>query len=152
MAIPDYQTLMLPLLRASTDGEKRIADVADSVADEVGLTSEERMAMLPSGRQRLLHNRLHWSKFYMSKAGLIASPSRGRFMATEEARKLLATNPDRINVALLMQYPSFREWYKSQGERTSDAAEAIRRGMRPQTFTDVPSTRKPSSLRLRAPS
>jgi restriction system protein len=94
--------------------------------------------MLPSGRQRLLHNRLHWSKFYMSKAGLIASPSRGRFMATEAARKLLATNPDRINVALLMQYPSFREWYKSQGERTSDAAEAIDDAKAPTTGTVTP--------------
>jgi restriction system protein len=138
IAIPDYQTLMLPLLRASTDGEKRIADVADRIADEVGLTSEERMALLPSGRQRLLHNRLHWSKFYMSKAGLIASPSRGRFTATQEARKLLATNPDRINVALLMQYPSFREWYKSQGERTSDAAEAIADAKAPTAGTVTP--------------
>jgi restriction system protein len=80
---------MLPLLRASTstNGEKRIADIADLVADEVGLTSEERMALLPSGRQRLLNNRLHWSKFYMSKAGLIASPSRGGFMATGETEE-----------------------------------------------------------------
>jgi restriction system protein len=125
MAIPDYQTLMLPLLRASVEGETRIAAVYDRVADEVGLTAEERVAMLPSGRQRLLHNRLHWSKFYMSKAGLIVSPSRGRFLATEEGRKLLATNPERVNVALLMQYPSFREWYKGERERTPDATEAI---------------------------
>ena len=51
----------------------------------------------------MLNNRIHWAKFYMSKAGLISSPARGRFVATEEGRKLLATNPDQINVALLMQ-------------------------------------------------
>ena len=52
MAIPDYQTLMLPLLRAAAEEEKKVADVADQVADQIGLTSEERVAMLPSGRQK----------------------------------------------------------------------------------------------------
>lgn len=125
MAIPDYQTLMLPLLRAAAEGEKKVADVAETVADQIGLTSEERVAMLPSGRQRVLHNRLHWSKFYLTKAGLIRSPSRGRFVATDEGRKLLATNPERINVALLMKLAPFKEWYVNQGETAPEAAEAI---------------------------
>ena len=115
MAIPDYQTLMLRLLRAAAEEEKKVADVADQVADQIGLTSEERVAMLPSGRQKVLHNRLHWSKFYLTKAGLITSPSRGRFVATEEGRKLLATNPEWINVALLMKLPSFKDWYVESG-------------------------------------
>lgn len=115
MAIPDYQTLMLPVLRASAEGEKKVADVADRIADQMGLSSEDREAMLPSGRQRLLHNRVHWSKFYLTKAGLIKSPSRGRFVATEDGRKLLATNPERINVPLLMKLPAFKDWYVNQG-------------------------------------
>ena len=125
MAIPDYQTLMLPLLRAAAEEEKKVADVADQVADQIGLTSEERVAMLPSGRQKVLHNRLHWSKFYLTKAGLIRSPSRGRFVATEEGGKLLATNPEKINVALLMKLPPFKDWYVNQGETAPEAAEAI---------------------------
>ena len=123
MAIPDYQTLMLPVLRLAAKGEQRVADVADRVADEFGLSAEERETLLPSGRQRVLNNRIHWAKFYMSKAGLISSPARGRFVATEEGRKLLATNPDQINVALLMKWPSFREFYKSEREPASDSAE-----------------------------
>ncbi len=125
MAIPDYQTLMLPVLRAAAEGEKKVADVADLIADQIGLSSEERGAMLPSGRQRLLHNRVHWSKFYLTKAGLIRSPSRGRFVATEEGRKLLATNPERINVPLLMKLPTFKDWYVNQGEAAPEAGEAI---------------------------
>ena len=66
--IPDYQTLMLPVLRFAAEGETRVADVADRIANDLGLTAEEREQMLPSGRQRLLHNRIHWAKFYMSKA------------------------------------------------------------------------------------
>jgi restriction system protein len=125
MAIPDYQTLMLPVLRAAAEREKKVADVADQVADQIGLSSEERVAMLPSGRQRILHNRLHWSKFYLTKAGLIRSPSRGRFVATEEGRKLLATNPERINVPLLMKLPLFKDWYVNQGGAAPEAVEAI---------------------------
>lgn len=93
MTIPDYQTLMLPVLRLAAAGEMRVADVSERLADELGLTQAERDELLPSGRQRLLHNRVHWAKFYMSKAGLIASPARGRFVATEKGRALLATGP-----------------------------------------------------------
>jgi restriction system protein len=125
MAIPDYQTLMLPVLRAAAEQEKKVADVADQIADQIGLSSEDRAAMLPSGRQRLLHNRIHWSKFYLTKAGLIRSPSRGRFVATEEGRKLLATNPERINVPLLMKLPAFKDWYVNQGEAGPEGAEAL---------------------------
>ena len=123
MAIPDYQTLMLPVLRLASNGERRVVDVVDHVADEFGLSDQERETLLPSGRQRVLHNRIHWAKFYMSKAGLISSPARGRFVATEEGRKLLATNPDQINVALLMKWRSFQEFYKAEKGPASDSAE-----------------------------
>jgi restriction system protein len=113
MSIPDYQTLMLPVLRLAAEGEKRVADVVERIANEFGLTQEEREELLPSGRQRVLHNRIHWAKFYMSKAGLIASPARGRFVATKDGRALLANSPDRIDVKMLLQRPDFREFYKS---------------------------------------
>ncbi|WHS94227.1 winged helix-turn-helix domain-containing protein [Sinorhizobium kummerowiae] len=119
MSIPDYQRLMLPVLRLAAEGEKRVADVADRIADEFGMTNEEREELLPSGRQRILHNRIHWAKFYMSKAGLIASPARGRFVATEAGKTLLATNLARIDVALLMRDPGFREFYRNEGQATS---------------------------------
>ncbi|TRB06352.1 restriction endonuclease [Agrobacterium tumefaciens] len=116
MAIPDYQNLMLPVLRLAAEGEQRVTDISDRIADEFGLGDEEREALLPSGRQRVLHNRIHWAKFYMSKAGLIVSPSRGRFVATEAGRALLASSPSRIDVALLMREPTFREFYRNEGQ------------------------------------
>ncbi|PTW61375.1 restriction system protein [Breoghania corrubedonensis] len=128
MPIPDYQTLMLPVLRQAAEGERRVPEVAERIADELGLTMEEREELLPSGRQRILHNRIHWAKFYLGKAGLVASPARGRFIATDEGRALLASSPERIDVDLLMQFASFREFYKSSnngtptGEATAHAA------------------------------
>src|SRR5579863_3389645 len=114
MPIPDYQTLMLPVLRLAAGGETRVPDVAERIADEFGLAQEERDQMLPSGRQRLLHNRVHWAKFYMSKAGLIASQRRGWFSASEAGRALLARKPERIDVSELMKIPSFVEFYAGQ--------------------------------------
>ncbi|WP_306966789.1 restriction endonuclease [Agrobacterium tumefaciens] len=106
---------MLPTLRLAAGGETRVADVSERIADDLGLSQDERDELLPSGRQRLLHNRIHWAKFYMSKAGLIASPARGRFVATDKGKALLATAPERIDVALLMQEPEFREFYRNEG-------------------------------------
>jgi restriction system protein len=123
MAIPDYQTLMLPVLRLAADGEKRVAEVEERIADDLGLTQEERDELLPSGRQRVLNNRIHWAKFYMTRAGLLTLPARGRFIATEAGRALLADNPERIDVKLLLQRPEFREFYKSANAAGADTAE-----------------------------
>ena len=125
MAVPDYQTLMLPVLRLAAAREQRVGTIADPIADEFGLSQEDREALLPSGGQRLLHNRIHWAKFYLIKAGLISSPARGTFVATDTGRQLLATNPDKINVALLMQYSSFREFRSSEGRVTTDAPNVV---------------------------
>jgi restriction system protein len=126
MPIPDYQTMMLPVLRLAAEGETRVAQVAERIANDLGLTPEEREELLPSGRQRLLHNRIHWAKFYMSKAGLIASPARGRFLATEKGKTLLATVPERIDVGLLMQEPEFREFYRNEGGATGQEGAIVK--------------------------
>lgn len=126
MTIPDYQTLMLPVLRLAAEGETRVADAAGRIAGEFGLTPQEQEEMLPSGRQRVLHNRIHWAKFYMGKAGLIVSPVRGRFVASDKGRALLAGAPQQITLAMLMQDPEFRAFYENGRGSTSgeDAARA----------------------------
>lgn len=113
MPIPDYQTLMLPLLRLAAEGETRVPAVEDRLADEFGLTPEERDQVLPSGRQKVLHNRIHWAKFYLGKAGLVDIPRRGTFVASAEGRRVLATNPKRITNQMLLDYDSFRDFYRT---------------------------------------
>ena len=119
MPIPDYQALMLPLLKRAALGEIRVPDVEKQLGDEFGLTPEERAQLLPSGKQRVLQNRAHWAKFYMSKAGLVSSPKRGTFVATDAGRDLLARNPSHIDLDLLRKYPSFEEFYRG------DQADAV---------------------------
>jgi len=115
MPIPDYQSLMLPVLQIAAEGETKVAIVADIIADDLGMTPEERETMLPSGKQRLLHNRIHWAKFYMSKAGLIDTPKRGFFIASDSGRKLLASSPQRIDNETLKNIPEFLAFYRSNG-------------------------------------
>jgi restriction system protein len=123
MAIPDYQTLMLPVLSVAAQGETRVPEAAEVIANQLGLTNDEREQMLPSGTQRLLHNRIHWAKFYMTKAGLIMSPKRGLFTASPIGRDLLATQPSRIDVETLKTYPAFVAFHEasSAGSGRNDA-------------------------------
>lgn len=111
MPIPDYQSLMLPVLKLAAEGPHRVPQAATKIADALGISQEEREELLPSGRQRILHNRIHWAKFYMSKAGLIEAPAKGVFVASQQGKKLLSSNPQNISVETLKQYPPFVAFY-----------------------------------------
>jgi restriction system protein len=68
---------MLPVLKRAAQGETRVPEIEEELAAEFGLTPEKRGQMLPSGRQKILHTRIHWAKFYMLKAGLVDQTRRG---------------------------------------------------------------------------
>jgi restriction system protein len=96
MAIPDFQTLMLPVLRKSNSGEVKISDVVDSLGSELRLTEEELSELLPSGKQTTFANRVNWAKSYLGKAGLITLTRRGFFQASERGKQVLLSPPERI--------------------------------------------------------
>ncbi|MGF6996338.1 restriction endonuclease [Paraburkholderia sp. GAS32] len=108
MPIPDYQTLMLPVLRAVADGqEHRFRNVVETLADEYQLTDEERNTLLPSGTAPVFDNRVGWARTYLKQAGVVESRKRGYFNITERGRALLAKNPGRIDNSTLDEYPEF---------------------------------------------
>lgn len=113
MAIPDYQSLMLPVLDVAAKSESSVPVAEETIAAHLGLTDEERALMLPSGKQRVLHNRIHWAKFYLTKAGLLESPKRGRFNISDAGRKVLANPPEKMDTQFLLTIPAFREFYRS---------------------------------------
>jgi restriction system protein len=111
MAIPDFQSLMLPLLDSANDGAVRtLADSRKQLAFFFSLTPEEIEELLPSGRQRRFDNRVAWAKVYLEQAGLLSSPKRGQFHITEEGKTFLATKPEAINIAILDQFTKFRQF------------------------------------------
>jgi restriction system protein len=114
MTVPDFQTLMLPALRRLAASRLRTGTLVDAFSEEFGLSSEERAALLPSGRQPTMANRTHWALAYLSKAGLVRRVSRGEYEASPEGKDFLAKPPDKITVALLMdRYPAIRSFRDS---------------------------------------
>lgn len=108
MAIPDYQTLMLPLLSFLTDGkESSVKEAVEHLSQVFRLSDVERKELLPSGTQTLIHNRTSWAKTYFLKAGLIVSTRRGFFKITNRGKNLLRQKPARIDSKLLRQFPEF---------------------------------------------
>lgn len=116
MAVPDYQSRMLPLLQRLSDaaGPTAVKYHVEAIADQFSLTEAERLQRIPSGQENLLTNRLHWARTYMGKAGLTASPKRGQVVITDRGRALLAEGPDKVTNATLGRYPEFLEWTKAQ--------------------------------------
>lgn len=121
MAIPDYQTLMLPLLRLAADGiDHKFRDAVEQLAAEFGLTADERSELLPSGTAPTFDNRVGWARTYLKQAGLLSSPKRGFFRIAEPGKALLAKNPQRVDVELLDQYEQFRAFRTRRREGTND--------------------------------
>jgi restriction system protein len=114
MNIPDFQTLMLPVLRQAASVEVRISDVIERLADEFNLSSEERSHLLPSGRQTTFANRVHWAKSYLGKAGLIELTRRAHFRITDLGRSVLANPPEKIDIRFLSQFEGFQTFRDGQ--------------------------------------
>lgn len=109
MPIPDFQSLMLPLLKSLADGaEHSMRDVIAQLAEEFSLTGEERRELLPSGQQSIFDNRVGWARTYMKKAGLLESPRRGWVRITPRGMAVLEQRPERIDISLLDRFEEFR--------------------------------------------
>ena len=118
MAIPDFQTVMLPLMKYSSDGrEHNVRETIEYLAKEFKLSEEELTELLPSGSQAIFENRVRWAKTHLSKAGLLSSPRRSIFIISERGKQVLQTKPKLINMALLRQFPEYVEFTKSDKKK-----------------------------------
>ena len=114
--IPDYQTLMRPVLECASSGEARISDVVELLAKKLDLTAEERAAILPSGKQTRFANRVNWAKSYLKQGGLVEITGRGRFQITDRGRAALADKAATINNAYLAQFEEFQSFKSKEAE------------------------------------
>lgn len=109
MPIPDFQSLMRPLLNlVSDDQHYALKTVRPLLALHFSLTPEEVEERLPSGKQRRFDNRVAWAKVYLEQAGLLHSPKRGLFHITPEGKALLSSHPEHISIAVLEQFEKFK--------------------------------------------
>ena len=102
MAIPDFQTLMLPVLELLKDGKPvKLSDMVVIMSDKYNLTEEERNEWLPSKVQKTMYNRVAWAKQYLKNAELIDSPEKGAFVITQKGLNVLKDNPAKIDLRFL---------------------------------------------------
>lgn len=125
MTIPDFQSIILPFLQYLSDGAERSnSDVVDALARRFRLSEEELDELLPSGTQRLFHNRVAWAKSHMKMAGLVDAPHRGMVKITDRGVELLKKNPADISMKTLMSYPEYIEFRQRKNERQPSETEA----------------------------
>ena len=109
--IPDYQSIMLPLLEFVSDGnEHRITAIIDALGSRLGLTDEERNELLPSGKQTTFSSRVQWARTYLVQAKLLEPTRRAHLKITERGSAVLKEQPRRVDNRLLERFPEFIEF------------------------------------------
>ena len=120
MAIPDFQSLMLPLLRYCADGkDHKKSEAVPALAKEFGLTEAELVEGLPKVRQGKFYNRVAWAQTYLKQAGLLEITGRGSFRVTERGNQVLASRPVRIDMKFLERYPEYIA-FRNRGKNNKD--------------------------------
>jgi len=127
MSIPDYQTLMLPLLRFAADGKDHTTrEAVEILATEFQLTPAERSELLASGQQAIFNNRIGWANSYLKKAGLLESPRRGILRITPRGKQTLSENLTKIDIRYLERFPEFIEFRDaSRNNRETTTTESV---------------------------
>ncbi|SHJ14569.1 restriction endonuclease [Desulfofundulus thermosubterraneus] len=133
MAIPDFQSLMLPLLKIASDGQEHgISECHDALIEQFGLSEEEVRELLPSGRQTRFRNRIGWALTHLKKAGLLEGIGRGKFRITQRGLETLKENPSHVDVKYLERFPEFREFRGSEENNGSGKEPPIEEPLPPE--------------------
>jgi restriction system protein len=110
MAVPDFQSLMVPVLMATAEGEISASKLRDRVAASVKLSEEDLKEMLPSGRQTTFVNRTAWANVFLQRPGLIEKTGHGVYRASPVGLQIIAEGPSKIDMKFLERFPSYVEW------------------------------------------
>lgn len=128
MAIPDFQSVMRPILNLLADNQERpSAWLYTQIAAEFHLSQQEREDLLPSKRQPILNNRVAWALFHMKSAGLVEASRRGIYKITARGSQTLLKHPERVDMRVLALFPEYvamRDKTKEASLNTEEAANA----------------------------
>jgi restriction system protein len=118
MPVPDFQSMMLPLLQQFGDGkEHSLHEILDQLARVFSLTEQEINELLPSGKQTTFYNRVGWARTYFTKSGLLEMTRRAHYRITARGKEVLKSNPTRIDMKYLEQFPEYIEFKEKEGTR-----------------------------------
>lgn len=118
MPVPDFQSIMLPLLQVFADGQEHsIQDVLGKLAEKFEMTEQDFNELLPSGKQTTLYNRAGWARTYLAKSGLLEMTRRSHYRITARGKQALGSKLQRIDVKYLEQFPEYRAFKEREGSR-----------------------------------
>lgn len=150
MPVPDFQSLMLPLLKLAEDGQAHsLGDAREALAAQFKLSQVELDELLPSGTQSKFYNPVAWARSYLQQAGLLLSPKRGHFQISDRGRVVLKAPPNRIDIKFLDQFPEFVEFKtpkQSGGEPTARVTPATSEADTPEEVFEAAHQRMNLSL------
>ncbi|MEK7401570.1 MAG: restriction endonuclease [Gemmatimonadota bacterium] len=125
MPVPDFQSLMLPVLQFVAGGEERtLASIREAMAEKFALTPTDLAELLPNGRQTRFSNRVGWASSYLKQARILESPRRASYRVTPRGREVLATSPSRIDIAFLQQFEEFQAFREAATDEDTEAERA----------------------------
>ncbi len=126
MNIPDFQSIMLPLLKFAADQQEHsLRETIENLAQTFQLSEQERKELLPSGQQAIFDNRVSWASTHLKKAGLLESTRRSFFKITQRGLDTLSQNPSKVGIKLLVQFPEYIEFVRGGGKKDKEAAAGI---------------------------
>ena len=126
MTVPDFQTFMRPVLEFHSDGKPHpTAEVREAVADMLGITTEGRKILLPSGRTPRYANRIAWAVTHLAQAGLLRRPARGVTEISLRGQDVLKAHPERVDMRVLKGFAEYIEFRKRTRERHAEAVDGL---------------------------
>jgi restriction system protein len=116
MVIPNNWDIALPLLlQIKNKKEYSVKIIENELVKYFKLSDEERNETKKSDRREtIFHNRVHWAKFYLKKAGLLEDSKKGYVKITSEGTKLIKKKVKKIDQKFLMQFPDFISYYSKK--------------------------------------
>ncbi len=113
MSIPNFESLMLPLLKLLKDErEYYIRDVVALLACDLNLTDIEIKNLYSRSKQPIFEKRVRWAITYLSKALLVKYPRRGYIKITMRGFEVLCEDIQVIDIQFLRNLSEFEEWYQ----------------------------------------
>lgn len=126
MAIPDYESCMLPLMRIAEDGKEYLfRDTIEVISKQFNLTAEEKQQLLPSGSAFVINNRIGWARTYLTKAGLLSKSKRGYFQITQRGIDFLKNHPSEINTKMLREFEEFNDFNGKKVDKTEHVINVV---------------------------
>ena len=125
MPVPDFQSITLPVLRLAAQGDLHAREAIEKLADQFGLTTQQREELLPSGNQTRFANRVYWAIVYLQKGGLIARRSRGVYSITDQGRQILAAPTERIDLRFLNQFEGIQEFRRTKSRDDGQIPDSV---------------------------